>query len=80
MEENPLEITVLMLILEKIVKEKRVTEIAHDLNLEGFRTRAGKTWSATAVFDLLPRLIDAGPRLLKSAEWQQRRSSSPAPN
>src|SRR5581483_10039293 len=41
LEQNPLEITVLKLILEKIVREKRVTEIANELNDEGFRTRRG---------------------------------------
>ncbi len=80
LEENPLELTVLMLILEKIVKEKRVTEIANELNTDGFRTRGGRAWTATAVFDLLPRLIEAGPKLLKSSEWQHRRVSGSAPN
>lgn len=80
LEENPLEMTVLMLILEKIVKEKRITEIARELNTEGFRNRGGAAWSAPAVFDLLPRLIEAGPRLLKRAEWQRRRVAGSAPN
>lgn len=79
LERNPLETTVLLLILEKIVKEKRVTEIASDLNMEGFTTRRGVAWSPTAVFDLLPRLIEAGPQLLKSSDWQERRARS-APN
>lgn len=80
LEQNPLETTVLMLILEKIVREKRITEIANELNIEGFKTRRGRAWSSTAVFDLLPRLIEAGPELLKSPEWQQRRPGQAAPN
>lgn len=80
LERNPLEMTVLLLILEEIVKEKRVTEIAADLNVNGFKTRSGSAWSASAVFELLPRLIEMGPTLLKSPEWLQRRGGAGAPN
>jgi hypothetical protein len=72
-QENPLEATVLLLILDQIVREKRIQEIATELNLQGYFTRDGMPWSATDVFNLLPRLIEAGPSLLKSAAWQQRR-------
>jgi hypothetical protein len=78
LEPNPLERTVLLLILEKIIREKRVTEIASELNEEGMRTRRGSPWTPSAVFDLFPRLIEAGPSLLKSADWQQRRAGIPA--
>ncbi len=80
LERNPLEMTVLLLMLEEIVKEKRITEIAADLNFHGFKTRRGAAWSATAVFELLPRLIEMGPALLKTPEWMERRTSSGAPN
>lgn len=73
LEENPLETTVLLLILEQIVKEKRIQEIAWQLNIQGYSTRDGRAWNASDVFDMLPRLIEAGPSLLKSAVWQQRR-------
>lgn len=73
LEENPLETTVLLLILEQIVKEKRIQEIARELNLQGYSTRDGRDWSASDVFNLLPRLIEAGPALLKSAAWLQLR-------
>ena len=76
LEENPLEATVLLLILEQIVREKRIQEIAGQLNLQGYSTRGGKPWSATDVFNLMPRLIEAGPALLKSAAWQQRRADT----
>lgn len=74
LEKNPLETMVLLLILEEIVKEKRITEIAADLNVHGLKTRSGSAWSAPAVFELLPRLIEIGPALLKSPEWLARRS------
>lgn len=76
LEENPLEAKVLLLILEQIVREKRIQEIAGQLNLQGYSTRGGKPWSATDVFNLMPRLIEAGPSLLKSAAWQQRRNET----
>lgn len=74
-QENPLEATVLLLILDQIVREKRIQEIANELNLQGYSTREGLPWGPTDVFNLMPRLIEAGPSLLKSAAWQQRRPS-----
>ena len=74
LEPSPVETTVLLLILEKIVVEKRLSQIASDLNEGGFRTRRGMQWTAASVFDLLPRLIEVGPKLLKSEEWRDRRS------
>jgi hypothetical protein len=73
-EENPTEIAVLLLMLEDIVREKRVQEIAAELNQRGFATREATRWNAVDVFNLLPRLIEAGPLLLKSNAWQQRRA------
>lgn len=80
LEQNPLERTVLLLILEKIVKERRITEIAGDLNTAGLTTRHGTPWTAPAVFDLLPRLIEMGPKLLTSQEWQDRRPKAAQPS
>jgi hypothetical protein len=77
LEENSLETTVLLLILEQVVKEKRIHEIAWQLNMQGYSTRDGRSWSAGDVFNMLPRLIEAGPALLKSAVWQQRRPAPP---
>jgi hypothetical protein len=67
------EVSVLMAVLEMIVTEKRVSLIADELNIRGYRTRSGLRWTPTAVFELLPRVIDMGPELLKSSEWKQRR-------
>jgi hypothetical protein len=80
LEENALEKHVLLLILEKVVQEKRVTEIAAELNSDGLHMRGGGRWTAAAVFDLLPRLIEAGPRLLASSEWRATRRSASKPN
>jgi hypothetical protein len=80
LEEHPVERTVLLLILENIVHEKRITEIAMELNAGGLRTRQGGAWSPSAVFELLPRLIETGPSLLKSADWQNVRNRRAMPN
>jgi hypothetical protein len=79
LEPNPVETTILLLILEKIVMEKRLSQIADDLNIGGFRTRRGTRWTSSTIFDLLPRLIEVGPKLLKSSDWRERRTRiSPA--
>jgi hypothetical protein len=77
---NPLEGSILLLILQKIVKEKRIGDIANELNRNGYRTRDGALWTAPAVFNLLPRLIEAGPELLKSPAWQELRGKTSLPN
>jgi hypothetical protein len=79
LRQNPQEIGVLMTILELIVVEKGVSYIAEELNLRGLKTRDGTPWTSPAVFNLLPRLIDLGPDLLKSGDWQERRSHLHAP-
>jgi hypothetical protein len=71
--QNPLEIEVVLVILEKVVSEWRAPQIAEELNLRGYRTRVGTSWTASAVFDLLPRLIEMGPKLLKRSDWPERR-------
>jgi hypothetical protein len=74
LEYNPQELGVLMAVLEMIVVEKGVSHIAEELNQRGYKTRGGAPWSSPAVFNLLPRLIDLGPHLLKSPDWQSRRN------
>lgn len=73
LEENTTEKDVLVLIMEQIVQDKRLSQVADELNLRGFRTRSGSKWAAGAVFDMLPRLIEVGPRIFSSSEWAVRR-------
>jgi hypothetical protein len=42
------------------------------LNRKRFRTRAGANWTPGSVFDMLPRLIQVGPRIFSSTEWSAR--------
>jgi hypothetical protein len=44
-----------------------------DLNEKGFRMRDGRPWSRIAVFNMIPRLIDVGPKFFNSEEWEKRR-------
>jgi hypothetical protein len=77
LKQNPQEIAVLLTILEMVVQDKGAPSIADELNQRGYRTRRGARWTAPAVFDLLPRMIEMGPQLLTSADWQARRLHLP---
>jgi hypothetical protein len=73
LEENPEEVKVLMLMLEVLVQDGPLSTAAQRLNESGYRTRDGESWTRTALFYLLPRLIEVGPRLCTSEEWVERR-------
>lgn len=73
LEENPAESELLFLLMELIVQEGSYARIADELNRRGFRTRQGTGWSPISVFEMLPRLIEVGPHVFQSAEWQKRR-------
>jgi len=51
--------------------------VADELNRRGLRQRDGQTWTPGALFNLLPRMIEVGPRLFVSEEWTQRRQRLP---
>jgi Recombinase len=73
LEENPKEREVLFQIMELTIQDGPYSGIAEELNRRGYRTRQGKRWTPVSVFQMLPRLIEAGPGILSSEEWQQRR-------
>ena len=73
LEEDASETQAMLLMLEMIVQEIRLPQVAAELNRRGFRTRSGGDWNPVAVFNLLPRLIEVGPRIFSSAEWIERR-------
>ena len=75
LEVDPDENQILMHMMELMVQDWPLRRIAADLNQRGYRTRAGGPWSAGAVFDMIPRLIDIGPRLFSTKEWGERRKS-----
>jgi hypothetical protein len=73
LEENPEELRVLMLMMEGIVQDNPLSKVVSAVNAAGFRTRQGKPWDAVGVFNMLPRLIEVGPRMFSSEEWEIRR-------
>jgi len=73
LEINPHENQVLLLMMDLLAQDFSYSAIVSDLNEKGFRTRDGEPWSRVAVFNMMPRLIEVGPRLFASDEWEQRR-------
>jgi hypothetical protein len=75
LEENPKEREILFQLMELIVQEGSYARIAEEINRRGYRTRQGAKWSPVAIFEMLPRLIEVGPQVFQSPDWQKRRQS-----
>jgi hypothetical protein len=73
LEQDVLEREALIVMLEMIIQDQPLSEIAKELNRRGFRTRHNSNWSPGSVFDMLPRLIEVGPRVFSTEEWVMRR-------
>ena len=73
LEVHPQEHQALMLMMELLVQDFSYSSIVSDLNEKGFRQRDGRPWSRVAVFNMIPRLIEVGPRFFSSDEWEKRR-------
>jgi len=73
LEEDPTEKEILVLMMDLIVDDYPLSKVAEELNRRRFRTRQGASWSVVTVFNMLPRLIEVGPRIFSSDEWAERR-------
>jgi hypothetical protein len=73
LEEDPTEKEILLLMMESIIQDLSISAIAAELNRKEFRTRQGSSWGPVAVFEMLPRLIEVGPRIFTSMDWVERR-------
>lgn len=73
LEEDPQERGVLVQMMELIVQDYSITLVATELNKRGLRTRAGGAWTPVSVFNMLPRLIEVGPNIFSSDDWEARR-------
>ena len=73
LELDPSEQQALLQMMEMLVQDFPFSNIASDLNEKGFRTRDGKRWNPVAIFNMIPRLIEVGPRLFSTEEWEVRR-------
>jgi hypothetical protein len=71
--ESAAEMRVLLSAINMIVDDSPMSSVAEELNRQGYRMRTGAKWTAAAVFDLLPRMIEAGPRIFRKEEWADRR-------
>jgi hypothetical protein len=74
LEENPAEQEVLFLMMELTIEDGPYSVIADELNRRGYRTREGMKWTPVSVFQMLPRLIEVGPRIFSAQEWHERRA------
>jgi hypothetical protein len=73
LEPDPVEHRVLMEMMELLAQDFSYSAIVSSLNEKGLRMRNGQPWSRVAVFKMIPRLIEVGPRFFASSEWEQRR-------
>lgn len=73
LEEDPEEMHTLMLMLDLIVQDHPLSRVANALNERGLTTRQGRPWGAVSVFNMLPRLIEAGPKIFSTEEWEARK-------
>jgi hypothetical protein len=75
--ESPAELEIVTIALDMIVEDCPLSRVADELNLRGYRTRQGNSWTPSALFSLLPRMIQVGPRLFTSEQWVERRKRLP---
>jgi hypothetical protein len=80
LEIDPIENRTLLLMMELLVQDFPYSSIVSDLNEKGLRMRDGRPWNRVAVFNMTPRLIEVGPRLFSTDEWQKVRQRFSAPN
>jgi Recombinase len=73
LEQDVQEREALIVMLEMIIQDKSLSATAEELNRRGFRTRHNHNWTPGSVFDMLPRLIEVGPRVFSTEEWVVRR-------
>ena len=71
--ESPTERQIVVTALDMIVDDRPLSQVADELNRRGYQTRDGRPWTPTALFVLLPRMIEIGPRLFTSNEWSTRK-------
>jgi len=73
LEIEPKENEALLLMMELLVQDFSYSHIVSDLNEKGFRMRDGRPWNRVSVFNMIPRLIEVGPRFFSTEEWDKRR-------
>jgi len=69
LEESEEEARALTVMLDSIVHDQPLSQVAAELNRRGFRTRRKTPWSPVDIFNMLPRLVERGPAIFSSPEW-----------
>ena len=75
--ESEAERQVIITALDMIVEDRPLSQVAEELNRRGLKMRDGNAWTPSAVFTLLPRMIQVGPRVFTSDEWVTRKQRLP---
>jgi hypothetical protein len=75
--ENPSEREIITVAIDMIVEDCPLSRVAAELNRRGYQTRAGQPWGPGDLFNLLPRMIQVGPKLFTSEQWTTRRQRLP---
>jgi hypothetical protein len=79
LEQHEREVEAMMTMLDLIVQDLPLSEVAAELDRRGFTMRNGAPWTQTAVFQLLPRLVEVGPSIYASEQWIERRRQRKTP-
>ena len=74
LEVEPRENEILVRMMDLLAQDFSYASIVSDLNEKGFRTREGKPWTRTSIFNMMPRIIEVGPRIFSSEQWQQKQA------
>jgi hypothetical protein len=75
--ESPSELQMVVIALDMIVEDCPLSQVAEELNRRGYKTRQNRDWTPGELFNLLPRMIQMGPKLFSSDEWMNRRKRLP---
>jgi len=75
--ESEVERQIIITALDMIVEDRPLSQVAEELNRRGRTQRDGRPWTPSALFTLLPRMIQVGPRVFTSDEWVTRKQRLP---
>lgn len=77
LEPDPDEQEALTVLLALLIDDGlSLGRVAEEMNRRGFSTRAGSPWTQKAVFELLPRVVEASPVILESPAWDRQKGST----
>ena len=72
LEEDSSEISVLSEIMELLLLDYSLSRIADEMNARGYRMRDQAKWDPVSIFNLLPRIVEVGPRIFSDDDWRVR--------